>query len=107
MEKIESEEISVFGIDRQESSIVVIERGKAKISKQIIAYIYTKLSSQNIHYSIKRWSNEKMMNRIALSSEFGDLSLQSLSWKQIEEVSIKDTALTISKEISAGIYQWY
>jgi hypothetical protein len=54
MEKIESEEISVFGIDRQESSIVVIERGKAKISKQIIAYIYTKLSSQNIHYSIKR-----------------------------------------------------
>jgi hypothetical protein len=54
MEKIESEEISVFGIDRQESSIVVIERGKAKISKQIIAYIYTKLSSQNIYNSIKR-----------------------------------------------------
>jgi hypothetical protein len=46
------------------------------------------------------------MNRIAFSPEFGDPSIQSLSWKQIEEVSIKDTALTIRKEISTGIYQW-
>ena len=39
-------------------------------------------------------------------SQTTDSTAQTLAWKQIEEVPIKDSSITIPKEITTGIYQW-
>ena len=105
MVKMEVDEIINNKDGRQESSSTKMSEGKTK-NKTEFLLSFTTINHHKMSTTIEDDEKQpKTINMIAPSASEEPIA-QPLIWKQIEEVPIKDSLVTIPKEIATGIYQW-